>query len=238
MIRFRYSGINWEGRPWNASAAIVALGQQVEALYPARSGIDGTVASQDHDATSPFSDHRPHPYSGVGTVRAIDIGGNEEVDDLVEDIRLSRDKRVRYVIRYGRIFTSYPVGSRPAWQWGEYSGSNPHKTHAHVSVLASADKDATLWSIGDDMPLTNDDIRRFWEYGVPDEDDGLGTRGAVHALRQAWGFARKAALDAAQARAEIAVLRQELAAAGGATPIDIDALADAVRAKFTEQPLR
>jgi hypothetical protein len=76
----------------------------------------------------------------------------------------------------------------------------------------------------DDMPLTTDDIRRIWEYAVPDEDDGLGTRGAVHALRQAWGYARKASIDAAIAR-QLA----EAAATGiNLTAEQIDAIADAV----------
>jgi hypothetical protein len=84
----------------------------------------------------------------------------------------------------------------------------------------------------ENMPLTGDDIRRIWEYAVPDEDDGLGTRGAVHALRQAWGYARKASIDAAVAR------RIAETIAGSSTPLtaaQIDAIADAVADEFAER---
>lgn len=177
-MRFRRSGVNWEGRKWTLSGALDTLADQIEAEWPDSEGADGTVASKNHDATSPGSDHRPRPLTGAGIVRAIDIGGQEEVDDLVEAIRLSRDIRVRYVIRYGRIFSSYLQGSRPAWQWGEYSGSNPHKTHAHVSVLPGADRDTRLWEIGDtDMALLTKEeeqqLRDFLNY-IKAEQSNVG----------------------------------------------------------------
>lgn len=148
LTRFRFEGFNWELRQWVVSLAIMALGQQVETAWPIRHATDGTVAGKQHDQTSPNSDHRPHPFKGPGIVRAIDIGGYEEVDEMMESIRLSRDPRVRYAIRYGRIFSSTATASTPAYQWREYEGDNPHKTHGHLSTVDSADNDDSLWSLG------------------------------------------------------------------------------------------
>lgn len=39
----------------------------------------------------------------------------------------------------------------------------------------------------EDMPLSDSDIQRIWRFAVPDQDDGEGTRGTSHALKDAWG---------------------------------------------------
>lgn len=83
----------------------------------------------------------------------------------------------------------------PAIKWGgRFPASNPPDTmHWQINV-APEDCKGVTWDHGStDMPLSDDDIRRIWEYPVPDEDDGTGTRGAVHALRQAWKYSKQAA---------------------------------------------
>ena len=75
-MRFRIAGTNWEGRLWTTSSPIGRLALQIDAAHPQGHPTDGTVASKAHDAASPNSDHRPHPFKGAGIVRAIDIGVN------------------------------------------------------------------------------------------------------------------------------------------------------------------
>ena len=47
------------------------------------------------------------------------------------------------------MFKSTKKEAAPAYQWREYEGENPHKTHGHVSVLDTADNDASAWDIGE-----------------------------------------------------------------------------------------
>lgn len=149
MSRFRYSGTNWEGRPWRASSAVEALGRQIEEAWPDRHGADGTVASRGHDQNSPRSDHRPRPTTGPGIVRAIDVG--ETVEDqgetLAEELRRARDPRLKYLIHEGRLFSSYDHSNGPAWSWRRYSGYNAHLNHVHVSVYGWADQAGQDWNI-------------------------------------------------------------------------------------------
>lgn len=212
MGRFRYSGVNWEGRPWAASQAIKQLGQQVEEAYPTRSGYDGTVASKTHDQRSPRSDHRPRPFSGFGRVRAIDIGA--ATDELIEAIRASRDPRIKYVIHKRRLFSSYNHANGPAWSWRPYSGSNSHTRHAHISVLANADANAAPWDIGEggeidvkevyarlqaSLVRAGYDLGTYTPYLSPDDPDSLpGCDGD-------WGTKSRAAQDKANAGSEGAV---------------------------------
>jgi hypothetical protein len=123
------------------------------------------------------------------------------------------------------------ANGKQALMWGgRFPASNPPDTmHWQINVAPSDCKNVT-YDQEQEMPLTSDDIRRIWEYAVPDEDDGLGTRGAVHALRQAWGYARKASIDAAIARQ----LAQAAATGINLTAEQIDAIADAVSGEVAD----
>lgn len=150
MARFRRSGTNWEGRPWTTTPALNSLLDEVEARWPTGNpSVDGTVASQGHDRNSPTSDHRPHPYTGPGVVRAVDIWVTSAVqgDEITETLRTRRDLRLRYVISRRRLYSSYPTVTRQPWEWGHYSGANPHTHHIHISVLGFADNDTRPWGL-------------------------------------------------------------------------------------------
>ncbi len=148
MTRFRRSGTNWEGRAWVVAAPIRSLAEDIEDVYPSSHLKDGTVAGRAHDANSPNSDHRPKPISGAGRVRAIDFGEHdEEVDEILEGIRVSRDSRIKYGIHHGRMFSSYSSGGVPPYTWRPYTRGG-HIDHGHVSTLPSADNQAGAWDIG------------------------------------------------------------------------------------------
>jgi len=133
MGRFRYSGVNWENREWRTAAAITTLGNQIEQLDPNRYAVDGTVVSKRHDQVSPTSDHRPDHR---GIVHAIDFGGvRNDLKDVSEQLRLSHDPRIRYVIHNGSMFSSYTRPGYDPFEWRPYNGASPHRSHVHLSVM-------------------------------------------------------------------------------------------------------
>jgi hypothetical protein len=54
-----------------------------------------------------------------------------DAGDIAEMLRLSQDKRIKYIISNRRIASS--LVSR--WQWRPYNGANAHTHHVHVSVM-------------------------------------------------------------------------------------------------------
>lgn len=157
-MRFRRSGKNWEGRAWILVPSLGRLADEIEAKFPERHGADGTVASKGHDATNPSSDHRPHPTTGPGKVRALDAGENTENDAflIAERIRTRRDPRIKYVIHERRLFSSYPKSPYPSYTWRPYSGAG-HLSHVHVSTLSQYDNDTRPWGIADGVPPGGDE---------------------------------------------------------------------------------
>lgn len=150
--------------PW-LSRALAQLRKEVDAYRPDRADdADGWIGDSAHAGRK--SDHNPDPHTGC--VRALDLtddrnGTSITADDLarvlVEHLRRTQDPRISYVIFDGRMFASYATRYRRAWEWGPYSGPNPHKSHCHISTLPTADYDAAGW--GFTIPkgttvLTND----------------------------------------------------------------------------------
>lgn len=147
---------------WRAFNSLLVLRDQVNVIAPDRSkGADGLVGDEDHQGTT--SDHNPHPVQGVGPamVSALDLThdpANGFDSYTFADILLKwRDKRIKYVISNKRIFSSYTSGSRHAWTWGAYSGTDPHTNHVHISVLDNAASDSRdLWNLeGFDMSIAD-----------------------------------------------------------------------------------
>lgn len=145
MARFRYDGVAWDGQPFHVVPCLRVLGDQITLLDPTRYKVDGTVASRPHDINSPNSDHSP---DGENKVRALDAGGQEaELDALVEQLRLSRDLRILYVIYEGRMFSSYARHGYEPFEWRPYTGWSPHEDHFHISTREEFDNDTRAWSI-------------------------------------------------------------------------------------------
>lgn len=138
--------------PWRLARSLDKLRAQVNAAHPKRAkASDGTIGDAAHAATP--SDHNPD-YAGV--VRALDLTHDttgtaaESLDahKLADLLVASKDPRIRYVISRGRIARGYRRGDTPAFTWTTYAGSNPHSSHVHVSVVATAAADSTApWTI-------------------------------------------------------------------------------------------
>jgi hypothetical protein len=133
---------------------------EIEAAYPDRHAGDGTVASKTHDQNSPNSDHRPYPYTGPGTVNAVDVGEVTEDDGLVlfSALAEAKDNRFRYAIHEGKSLWGEPHNGFPAYTLQPYTGPNPHSDHVHVSVRRANQGDARPWhlELGDQMVTRND----------------------------------------------------------------------------------
>lgn len=138
---------------WRAMASLLVLRDQANALAPARSrASDGLVGDEAHAERT--SDHNPHYVAGVGRdiVTALDLthdpAGGFDSYAFAEVLRIHRDRRIEYVISNHRIFSSYHSGSRPAWTWGPYGGTDPHTNHVHISVLDDPIADTrTPWNL-------------------------------------------------------------------------------------------
>jgi len=139
---------------WRLAKSLIVLRDQVNTLWPTRSKeSDGTIGDPAH--ASRASDHNPNK---AGVVCAMDIthdpkGGCDSYV-LAENLRLSRDSRIKFVISNGKIFSS----TTSPWAWRPYNGSNPHKHHVHVSVVADRADDVSQWDLSAKaMPAPTED---------------------------------------------------------------------------------
>jgi hypothetical protein len=127
----------------------VQLREQIDDDYPGRDRrSDGWIADARHLAEG-VSDHIPDARRG-GIVQAIDIDSNlnahpEEAHTLANQIRLCAkrgDKRIKYIIYDGRIASSIL-----RWRWRKYKGTNPHRSHIHISFTTLGDKDGSFFQL-------------------------------------------------------------------------------------------
>jgi hypothetical protein len=139
---------------WRVAKALEVLRSQINATYPSRNkSSDGTVGDAKH--ASRASDHNPWVKDGKsGVVTAMDITHDPrngvDAGVIAERLRLSRDKRIKYLISNGRIASYQSVGGKAAWIWRPYSGSNGHYKHFHVSARAEKAlyDEISPWRIG------------------------------------------------------------------------------------------
>lgn len=133
---------------WRAAKSLLIFHAQCKPLAPhADPRSWGLKGDEHHDSTS---DHAPHNFPGWGK-QIVTAGDIPEAENLVpwkvlDSIRRSRDKRVKYAISEGQMFSSYPTSKYPAWTWRPGKG---HHTHGHLSVVGDARADDTTpWNIG------------------------------------------------------------------------------------------
>lgn len=119
---------------WRLARSLERLRDQVNAVYSGRSKVsDGTIGNAAHAASA--SDHNPN---AAGVVCAMDItadlGGGKSAHSLADTLIQNRHPDLKYIISNRRI-----AGAWSNWQWQNYSGSNPHTSHIHVSVGVGSD---------------------------------------------------------------------------------------------------
>jgi len=112
------------------------LRAQVNEKWPKRSkASDGWIGDTSHAARP--SDHNP---DSRGIVHAVDLthdpANGFDSWKFADAILAAQDPRLKYVISNGRI-GSGPAGPSPG-EWRDYSGSNAHAHHCHISVVTVA----------------------------------------------------------------------------------------------------
>ena len=116
-----------------ATPAAIAVLRQATAHFPKRKkASDGLLPSAAHVHQNPNSDHN----SGF----AVDITHDpvRGVDCAFAFIKLQSDPRVKYLIFNGKIW-SIKNGNK------EYTGSNPHNKHLHISIKEECGNDTSPW---------------------------------------------------------------------------------------------
>ena len=119
-----------------ATPAAIAVLRQATALSPSRKKVsDGLLPSAAHINQNPDSDHN--------TGLAVDLTDDPKNGIDCEDIfqKLKEDKRVKYLIFKGKIWSA----ERAAEGDREYSGSNKHNKHLHISINGSMGNDTSPW---------------------------------------------------------------------------------------------
>jgi hypothetical protein len=125
---------------WRVARSLDVLLGQLNALAPNRSKVsDGSIGDLSHQNRD--SDH--NPWYGPGIVTARDFThdpGRLDCHSVAERLVANRDPRIKYLI-WNRYIWS------PAGGWRRYTGTNPHTSHLHLSVVASPLCDDTrLWA--------------------------------------------------------------------------------------------
>jgi hypothetical protein len=119
-----------------ATPAAVAVLRQATALAPKRKkASDGLLPSAAHLKASPTSDHN--------TGLAVDLTHDPKngIDCAVIFEKLKEDERVKYLIFDKKIWSKERAneGNR------EYTGSNPHTKHLHISINDGQGNDTSPW---------------------------------------------------------------------------------------------
>ena len=116
-----------------ATPAAIAVLRQATALSPNRvKASDGLLPSAAHLTQSPNSDHN----TGFAVDLTHDPAHGIHCGNIYE--KLKEDKRVKYLIFKGQIW-SLAKGEK------DYTGSNPHNKHLHISIKDTCGNDTSPW---------------------------------------------------------------------------------------------
>jgi hypothetical protein len=119
-----------------ATPAAIAVLRQATAIKPLRKKIsDGLLPSKAHQSQNPDSDHN----TGYAVDLTHDKLGGIDCADIFQ--KLKEDKRVKYLIFQGKIWSA----ERASEGDREYSGSNKHTKHLHISINDGMGNDTSPW---------------------------------------------------------------------------------------------
>jgi hypothetical protein len=119
-----------------ATPAAIAVLRQATALRPKRKkASDGLLPSAAHLKASPTSDHN----TGLAVDLTHDPKNGIDCAEIFENIKA--DKRVKYLIFNKKIWSRERNGEGNR----NYTGSNPHTKHIHISIEEKHSKDTSPW---------------------------------------------------------------------------------------------
>jgi len=133
---------------WRLAKSLEVLRNQIDIRWSKRErDFDGTIGDVAHQKAG-TSDHLPN---ASGVVTAFDLTNDPPNEChcalIAEAIRVSKDRRVKYLIFNHFICRAYAKVSVPAWKWAPYTGPNAHDHHLHISVVAERADDPAPWKI-------------------------------------------------------------------------------------------
>jgi hypothetical protein len=132
---------------WFLVPALRQMLSELNAINPLRSKrSDGTIGDADHRSRQ--SDHNPDPDGSVDALDPTDDpAAGIDIAVLWEELRIRRDRRVRYAIHDGIWFWGWSGEGRGfvPWRWYPYRGDNPHRSHGHISVEDAYENDTSPW---------------------------------------------------------------------------------------------
>lgn len=115
---------------WHLAPSLRNLFAEVDYRYPNRDKTsDGTVGDTSHSAR--YSDHNPDKD---GWVHAVDIDSSGQVGDQVTRLLLKRARSNDIPALNYLIFERMIYSWKYSFLAHEYTGTNPHTTHVHVSI--------------------------------------------------------------------------------------------------------
>jgi hypothetical protein len=119
-----------------ATPAAIAVLRQATAIKPLRKkASDGLLPSAAHISKSPDSDHN----TGYAVDLTHDKLGGIDCFNIFEELKA--DKRVKYLIFTGKIWSA----ERASEGDREYTGSNKHNKHLHISIKEGCGDDTSPW---------------------------------------------------------------------------------------------
>ena len=119
-----------------ATPAAIAVLRQATALRPKRNkASDGLLPSAAHLKASPTSDHN----TGLAADLTHDPKNGIDCAEIFQNLKT--DKRVKYLIFNGKIWSK----ERSAEGDRDYSGSNKHTHHIHISINDNYASDTSPW---------------------------------------------------------------------------------------------
>lgn len=126
---------------WYVDPGLAVLIKQVKDANPGMTVY--TIGDANHAST--VSDHNPDPDGSVDAADFMIRDGftADDAERLFQQLRASRDGRIKYVIYNRRIFSR----TVSPWSVRAYSGTDPHTNHVHVSV-EDINKSTTRWKVG------------------------------------------------------------------------------------------
>ena len=119
-----------------ATPAAIAVLRQATAIKPSRKkASDGLLPSAAHINQNPNSDHN----TGYAVDLTHDKLGGIDCVNLFQELKA--DKRVKYLIFQGKIWSA----DRASEGDREYTGSNKHNKHLHISIKEGCGDDTSPW---------------------------------------------------------------------------------------------
>jgi hypothetical protein len=113
-------------------AAIAVLRQATKISLSRKKASDGLLPSAAHQVQNPDSDHN----TGYAVDLTHDAVNGIDCFDIYE--KLKADKRVKYLIFHGKIWSAKNGESK-------YDGINQHNKHLHISIKDGCGDDTSPW---------------------------------------------------------------------------------------------